>query len=73
MPQVDSSWIFSVDYYSETGTLVVRFKDKKTGRITRTCQYDGVDPTRGFGLLNAPSKGVYFHASGLYKRDHKVL
>lgn len=72
MALVESSWIFSVDYYPETATLVVRFKDKK-GRITATCQYEDVDPTRGFGLLNAPSKGKYFHESGLIRKPYKRL
>jgi hypothetical protein len=73
VPQVDSSWIYSVDYYPEGAVLIVRFKDKKTGHITATCRYENVDPIRGFGLLNAPSKGTYFHASGLYGRQHKKL
>ncbi len=69
MIQVQSSYLDAVEYDAATSVLKIRFK-RKDGRITGTATYLGVDPTRAFGLLNAPSKGSYFHSSGLSKRPY---
>jgi hypothetical protein len=69
---VNSSWLAAVDYRAEEMALYVRFKDKR-GRFTVTARYDNVDPTLGFGLLEAPSKGEYFHSSGLIRRRYTLV
>ncbi len=69
MIPVSSSYLDAVEYDAATAVLRIRFKNKK-GRITGTATYLNVDPGRALGLLNAPSKGVYFHASGLSKRHY---
>lgn len=69
---VDSSWLQAVKYEAKSASLYVRFKDK-AGNPTVTARYDGVDPATGFGLINAPSKGEYFHRSGLIKRRYVLV
>ena len=69
---VDSSWLSAVKYDAETSTLWIRFKDKK-GNSTVTARYENVDPTRGFGLIEAESKGEYFHSSGLIRKAYTIV
>lgn len=69
---VDSSWLAAVDYQPESATLLVRFKDKQ-GNFTVTAEYKNIPPELGFGLLNAESKGVFFHQSGLIKRPYTLV
>lgn len=69
--RVESSWVDAVDYQAETGTLYVRYKDKQ-GNPTVTCRYDNVDPSTGFGILSAPSKGKYVHRF-LFRRPYTVV
>ena len=69
---VEPSWLAAIDYQPETATLLVRFKDKQ-GRFTVTARYNGISPELGVGLLNAPSKGKYFHSSGLINRPYTLV
>lgn len=67
---VSSSWLDAVHY--DAGDLYVRFKDKN-GAHTVTCHYENVPLETWTGLLTAPSKGEFFHASGLINHPYKVI
>lgn len=67
---VDSSWVHS--YRRVPSALVVRYKDKKTGAVTATCQYDDPDGSLADGMDQAPSKGKYVHAA-LYHLPYDEL
>jgi hypothetical protein len=71
--EVSSSWLAAVKYDAGSHTLWIRFKDRRTGAYTVTCQYDNIDPDRGMGLIEASSHGEYFHSSGLIRRPYTVV
>lgn len=67
---VHSSWLDA--YYYDRGTLFVRFKNK-SGRGAITCMYEDVPIDLWTGLLEAPSKGTYFHQSGLINWTYTLI
>lgn len=64
---VTSSWLVAYFYDDDSHTLFVRFK---SGAV---CQYNHVSPELWAGLQGAPSKGKYFHASGLARWPYTLV
>lgn len=60
MQEVESSQIHSIGYDAETGTLAIRFRDRRTNLPTSLYHYSNV-PTEAFeAFRDAESKGSHF-------------
>ncbi len=67
---VGSSWLDAIAY--DSGDLYIRFHDKK-GKPTVTAHYADIPLETWTAFLEADSKGVYFHSSGLIHHAYTII
>lgn len=60
MQEVESSQIHSIGHEAETGTLAIRFRDRRTNQATSLYHYSNVTADDFAAFLDADSKGSHF-------------
>ncbi|MEN7529304.1 KTSC domain-containing protein [Cupriavidus sp. DL-D2] len=60
MQEVESSQIHSIGHHAETGTMAIRFRDRRTSLATSLYHYSNVPVADFEALRDAESKGSHF-------------
>jgi hypothetical protein len=70
---VDSSQIVRIGYDAETLKAQVQFKDRKSGYVSATYEYDNVPQEVVTDIINAPSAGQQFNGTLKYGFNYRKL